>query len=72
MISLSKKPFRQAEARFETCFKFQNVFDRTRKTTLTVFFHTIFPSESFALEVLFDSLYHPMLTRQQIDEVKLC
>ena len=26
----------------------QKVFDWTRKTTLTVFFHTIFPSESFS------------------------
>ena len=26
---------------------FKKWFDQTRKTTLTVFFHTIFPSESF-------------------------
>ena len=28
-------------------YSIQKVFDWTRKTTLTVFFHTIFPSEPF-------------------------
>ena len=43
----AEKSFRQAAALFEPVKSFKKWFDQTRKTTLTVFFHTIFPSESF-------------------------
>jgi len=44
-FSLSKKSFRQAAALFQPLKRLKKWFDCTRKTTLTVFFHTIFPSE---------------------------
>ena len=47
--SLSKKSFRQAAALFQTLKSLKKWFDYTRKTTLTVFFHTIFPSETLSL-----------------------
>ena len=37
---------------FKLFKKFENRFDWTRKTTLTVFFHTFFPSETFGWEGL--------------------
>lgn len=44
-FSLSKKYFRQAEGLFEPSKKFKKSVDQTRKKPLTVFFHTIIPSE---------------------------
>ena len=45
LFSLSKKYFRQAEGLFEPSKKFKKSVDQTRKKPLTVFFHTIIPSE---------------------------
>ena len=45
LFSLSKKYFRQAEGLFEPSKKFKKPVDQTRKKPLTVFFHTIVPSE---------------------------
>ena len=52
MASLSKKYFDKLPTIFKLFEKFENRFDWTRKTTLTVFFHTFFPSETFGWEGL--------------------
>jgi len=44
---LSKELFRQAVKLLSTLKSAQKLFNRTRRTTLTVFFHSISPSEAF-------------------------
>ena len=55
-LSLSKKPFRQAEASFCNFKKLQKLIDLTRKTPLLGFFRNYLPSRIRTLFSFFDKL----------------